>query len=115
MSGITIITEHLCREVELGQLVGFGTFCTFIFTGGLLLFKLIYKLETNKFMRRLIIWSSVFIIGVYIWFLISQINSYNTTHMEYTITIDDSVGFNDFHKKYEIISVNGDEYRVVER
>lgn len=40
---------------------------------------------------------------------------YNTTHMEYTITIDDSVGFNEFYDKYEVISVDGEKYRVIER
>lgn len=35
--------------------------------------------------------------------------------MEYIVTVDDGVGFNDFHEKYEIISTDGIEYRVVEK
>lgn len=52
---------------------------------------------------------------LYIAFVGFEIKQYNTTHMEYTITIDDSVGFNEFYDKYEVISVDGEKYRVIER
>jgi hypothetical protein len=52
---------------------------------------------------------------MYVVFWVFQINNYNKTHIEYTVTIDDSVSFDDFHEKYEIVSVNGNEYRVVEK
>ena len=34
---------------------------------------------------------------------------------QYNIVIDDSVSFNDFHEKYEIVSIDGNEYRVKEK
>lgn len=37
---------------------------------------------------------------------------YNTSAL---VTIDDSVNFNEFMKKYEILSANGDLYEVIER
>lgn len=50
-----------------------------------------------------------------LFFWTGVINKFNTTHMEYTVIVDDSVSFNDFHAKYEIISTNGNEYRVAEK
>lgn len=40
---------------------------------------------------------------------------YNTFHTEYEVTIDDSVGFNEFIDRYEIISADGNVYTVIER
>ena len=40
---------------------------------------------------------------------------YNTFHTEYKITIDDSVSFNEFTDRYEIVSQDSDVYTVIER
>ena len=58
---------------------------------------------------------SVLVVILYIVTLVVQINGYNKTHMEYTVTVNDNVSFNDFHEKYEIVSVDGEEYRVKEK
>lgn len=118
MNGITIIEEHLCRAVELPALIGMGIFITFLFSGGLLLYKLMWKsdlIKNTKKEKTTIIICSVLLVIMYVVFWVVQINGYNDTHMEYTVTIDDSVNFNDFHTKYEIVSVSGNEYRVVEK
>ena len=39
---------------------------------------------------------------------------YNTFHTEYKVTIDDSVSFNEFNSRYEIVSQDGDVYTVIE-
>lgn len=118
MNGITIIEEHLCRVVELLELIGIGIFITLLFVGILLLYKFIWKHDLvvkDKKAKITIIVSSILLAVMYIVCWLSLIFNYNKTHMEYTVTIDDSVSFNDFHTKYEIVSVNGDEYRVVEK
>lgn len=44
-----------------------------------------------------------------------MISTTRKTITEYTITIDDSVGYNEFTEKYEIISHKGDTYVVREK
>lgn len=115
MNGVTIIEEHLCRVVEMPELICVGIFITLLFIGALLLYRLIYKCNmANKKDKIATIVCSAFLVIVYVVFCVVQINHYNNTHMEYTVTVDDSVSFNDFHAKYEIVSVDGDRYRVKE-
>ena len=116
MNGITIVEEHICRVVELPSLIGIGIFITLLFAGALLLYRGLCKYDlVDKKGKTISVVCSILIIVMYVTFWVVQINNYNDTHMEYTVTIDDSVSFNDFHAKYEIVSVNGDEYRVVEK
>ena len=116
MNGITIVEEHLCRIVELPALIGLGIFITLLCFGEIVMFVFMYN-QSNKDTRNKILsyGSTVFIVIMYFIFWIVQINNYNDTHMEYTVTVDDSVSFNDFHAKYDIISINGNEYRVAEK
>ena len=115
MDGITIITEHLCRVIGFGELIGTGILITLLTCGALFLYRFMYKTDTCETNKKIAIVCSVLLIAMYVWFWVFQIDKYNTTHTEYTVTVDDSVSFNDFHTKYEIISVNGNEYRVVEK
>ena len=116
MEGITILSEHLCRVVELRELIGAGIFVTLICVGGLFVYRWMYKYsDKDKQTKTLYFACSTLLVIGNIWFCIAQIDDYNTTHMEYTVTVDDNVGFNDFYEKYEIVSVNGHEYRVVEK
>lgn len=114
MNGITIIEEHLCRVVELSSLIGIGIFMT-ILCGGILAFYHWAIKHCDNSTKKAARVCSIFIIIIYIIIVAIQINGYNETHMEYTVTVDDSVSFNDFHEKYEIISVDGEEYRVKEK
>lgn len=118
MNGITIIEEHLCRVVELPALIGIGIFTTLLVVGALLLYKLMWKynlVDKKKKEKITTIVCSILLVVMYIVCWVVQISNYNKTHMEYTVTVDDSVSFNDFHAKYEIVSVNGNKYRVVEK
>lgn len=116
MDGITIVSEHLCRVVELPALIGIGILITLLCCCALLLYRFMYKHSlVDKKGKTTTIVCSMLIVVMYVAFWIIQINQYNKIHMEYTVTVDDSVSFNDFHAKYEIVSVNGNEYRVVEK
>ena len=114
MNGITIIEEHLCRATELQSLIGIGIFMT-ILCGGILAFYYWAIKHCDNNTKKAGQICSILISILYIITWAVQIDSYNKTHMEYTVTVDDSVSFNDFHEKYEIISVDGNEYRVKEK
>lgn len=116
MNGITIVEEHLCRVVELPSLIGIGIFMSLLIVGVLALYRLAYKNSTKDKSTKILTWCcSIFLVILYIATWGHQICMYNKTHMEYTVTIDDSVSFNDFHAKYEIVSVTGNKYRVLEK
>lgn len=116
MNGINIIEEHFCRVVDLPELIRLGIFVTLLVCGALLLFRGACKHKlVDKQGKNMIIIGSILLVVMYVVFWVVEINKYTDTHMEYTVTIDDSVSFNDFHTKYEIVSVNGNEYRVLEK
>lgn len=115
MNGVTIIAEHLCREISLSGLIIAGITITLLVVFVLAIFKAEYKSITNKCEKIIISVSTILIIVLYPFGLKGLIDDYNDTHMEYTVTVDDGVDFNDFHEKYEIISTDGIEYRVVEK
>ena len=116
MNGITVIEEHLCRAGELSAFIGIGIFITLLVAGTLLTYRLMYKKNlVDKSGKIAIIICSVLIIIVYSAFCVGQVIKYNTTHMEYTVTVNDNVSFNDFYEKYEIVSIDGNEYRVKEK
>lgn len=115
MNGITIVEEHLCRVIDFGELIGYGIFITLIICAALFFYRFMYKTETTEATKKLSIVCSMLLVVMYVLFWMFQIVKYNTTHMEYTVTVDDNVSFNDFHAKYEIVSVNGNEYRVLKK
>ena len=73
------------------------------------------NINNDKALKNTALFCTGIAVVLYIVFIGFEIKQYNTTHMEYTITIDDSVGFNEFYDKYEVISVDGEKYRVIER
>lgn len=116
MNGITIVEEHLCRAVELSSLLGAGIFVTILVAGILAFYYMIYKYsDKSKSTKKSAISCSCFIVILLIITWAVQIYNYNRTHMEYTVTVADSVSLNDFHEKYEIISIDGNKYRVKEK
>jgi hypothetical protein len=114
INGITIIEEHLCRVVELRALIGIGIFITLL-CGGMLAFYYWASKNCSNGDKKAARICSILIIILYIITWTVQIYNYNKTHMEYTVTVEDNVSFNDFHEKYEIVSVYGNEYRVKEK
>lgn len=48
-------------------------------------------------------------------FLCLTPNKYDISHIEYKVTIDDSVSFSEFNAKYEILDQEGKIYTVRER
>lgn len=113
MDGITIIEEHLCRQLSLQRFISIGFFITLLCVGTLFLYRFMWSTSTKTKSDKIVyLTSSTLIIGALIMFWCVQTNTYSTTHMEYTVTVDDTVGFNEFHEKYEIITQNGEEYRV---
>ena len=115
MDGITILAEHFCRGIELEGLIAY-----FLFFGLLIAFVVVFyiyviKTTHDEVTRNIALICLAILVVIFVVFSVFEIKDYHTTHMEYTITIDDNVGFNEFYNKYEIISVDGETYRVIEK
>ena len=113
MNGITIIEVYLCRLVELEQLIAVCMIYTLFCIGAFAFYRWDYKNNTRNH-KKLDVLCIVGIVILCILLWADQIYKYNKIHYEYMIEVDNSVTFNDFFGKYEIISVNGSMYRVRE-
>ena len=113
MRGITIVEEHLCRVVELEQLITICVFFTLLCVGAFAFYRWDYK--NTKYHKKLDILCAIGIVILCIALWADQIYKYNTIHMEYTVVVDNTVSLNDFCEQYEIVSMNGNEFRVIEK
>ena len=103
MNGITIIEEHLCRVVDMTSLIASGILITLLCIGGLAFYRFMYKSCSKSKATKILVWYfSVAIVIMNIVFWVIQISNYNETHFEYTIEVDDSVGFNDFFDSLDV-------------
>ena len=114
MDGITIVEQLMYRGIEIGGLIAILFIITSLSILYLVIGIIIYR-RTDKSTKITIRYCSIItiIINVIIWYCL--IDSYNNIHVEYKVIIDDSVGFNEFYEKYEIISINGNIYTIAEK
>ena len=116
MNGITIIEEHFCRQMSLPAVIFGGCTMTVMCISLLSLCGFMVKTLAATKIEKILYWLlSKFTIVACIAFWFFCINAYNTTHIEYTVILDDTVNFNEFYERYEVISENNDEYRIKER
>lgn len=121
MNGVTVITEILCRERSLKDVLGTGIFTSVLMLLAIFVYwKFIYfgfkKSCTHP--KELTI-AQVFLVMFSLFFIlltiigdISLYRQYHNTHMEYEIVIDDSASFNEVTSVYDILSRENDIYRV---
>lgn len=69
MNGVTIIEEHLCREVELVGLIVLGIFITLLIGGALLLYCRLYNDSLDKKLKTATIICSIALVVMYVVFL----------------------------------------------
>lgn len=103
MDGVTILTEH-----TVSNLTASGIFFTILLTALALMLLclahdgggcLFWTIGTATIIVAFLSWCAV-------WY------GATTSHTEYTVTIDDTVSYNEFTKTYEIVSEEDGIYRV---
>lgn len=115
MEGVTILTEHLCRPINGGTAIFVGLFAIVLLIGAIFFSREIYRKTTKTWKHKLVFGLGIaLIVLIGIAGLTSIYFNYADTHIEYVVTIDDSVGFNEFFDKYEIVSQDGQLYTVKE-
>lgn len=123
MNGVTIMSEILCHERSLKDVLGTGIFTSTLMLLGIFVYwRFLYpgfkKSCTHpkdlSIAKTFLAMFSLFFIVLTIIGDISLYRQYHNTHMEYEIVIDDSVRFNDVMSTYEILDHYKNEgvYRV---
>ena len=103
MDGVTILTEHTASNLTASD-----TFFTILITA--LAFMILYLAHNGG---GCLFWT-IGIVTVIVAFLSWCAAWYGatTSHTEYTVTIGDTVSYNEFTKNYEVISEDDGVYRV---
>lgn len=114
MDGVTILSEMSVRGEELAFVIAW-IILTIVFIVSKIADTITHwhyselKTKITSVICTVIFCGLPFMVAVYL------CRSHNTFHTEYKVTIDDSVGFNEFTECYEILSNDGDIYTVIER
>jgi len=111
MDGITILSEYTYNKMTLNRCILSSCGLIFLFIIIVIVSYKAYKEDHSllEFIITLII--ALFFISSAI---VSYINDYKITYTDYDVTIDDSVGFNEFYESYEIVSKDEDVYTIRE-
>ena len=121
MNGVTIMSEILCHERSLTDVLSTGIFASALTLLAIFAYwKFIYpgfkKSCTHpkdlSIAKAFLAMLSLFFVVLTIIGDISLYRQYHNTHMEYEIVIDDSVSFNEVTSVYDILSRENDIYRV---
>ena len=113
MDGVTILSEISCRGTDLFAV---------IVSYSMVIFAAMYCMsgivETWRYFHRFVnyvfVCGALLFIGGILFVSVGLTCRYKTFHTEYTVMVNDTVGFNEFYNHYDIISQDGDIYRVKE-
>lgn len=112
MNGVIVHTEHIYRDMPISSLIAVIVLCAVAIGFATVLYSEALKKKPAKK------WIAHIEMGVVVVLVILLVAAaaYETQviNKEQVVTIDDSVGFNEFFDRYEIISVDGNLYTVRE-
>ena len=114
MNGVTILSEMSVRGEELWVVIAW-VLLTIAYIVGAIWDNVEYW-HYSGWGTRITGIVGALIVGVLTSMVaVGLCDEYNTFHTEYKVTIDDSVGFNEFTECYKILSNDGDVYTVIEK
>lgn len=117
MNGVTILEEHVYRDIPLW---GFIVICViFSFMAGLSIWAFCreYKLYRHKKKIRNYVtdhFQLLLVIFIVTLAIFLSYHNYKTVYTDYKVRVDDSVSLNEFINNYKIISYDGDIYTARE-
>ena len=114
MSGVTIISETNTSAPPVVLLILLGISALGVIIATVTIIGALWKCLTIFGRAFIILLVACFvIIDAGLW--AGTLTKDNSKNIQYTVTVDDTVNFNDFMSKYEIIKQQGDTYVVRER
>lgn len=114
MDGVTILSEMSVRGENLGFVITW-IILTIVLIASKIADTIIWWHYSELKTKITSIICTVIVCGLPLMIAVDLCRSYNTFHTEYKVTIDDSVGFNEFTSRYKILSNDGDVYTVRDR
>lgn len=114
MDGITILSEMSVRGCELWKVI-IWVLLTIAYIVGMILDNVEHWHYSGWGTRIMGIIGALMVGALTSMVAVCLCYGYNTFYTEYKVTIDDSVGFNEFNSRYEIISNDGDVYTVIDK
>lgn len=114
MDGVTIISEVIYQEIDLPHMI---TCIAWMVLAVVFIVYNVSKLwrRVGRYEKLMLVMALILTFSVIAHIGVSTFNSYNKTHTEYEVIIDNTVGVNEFREFYEIISQDGDIYKVREK
>ena len=110
MNGVEILSSETIYNTILPEWsIGVGLGCGFIFVI-LMMVSIVNEHDIGFILSIIAIIASIVVAG-----LGDVTNKNSVDHIEYKVTIDDSVSMNEFLDKYEILDQEGKIYTVKER
>jgi hypothetical protein len=114
MDGVTILSEMSVRGEDLWIVIAWWLLTIAYIACGI--WDNVESWRYSEWRTRIVgIICSLMVGSLILVIAVGLCTEYNTFHTEYEVTIDDSVGFNEFTDWYEIVSQDGDVYTVIER
>lgn len=114
MYGVNILSEMSVRGEELGVVVVWCLLTIVYIVCGI--WDNVEHWRYSGWGTRITSIICILIVGLLVLVIaVGLCVEYDTFHTEYEVTIDDSVGFNEFTNRYEIVSQDGDVYTVIEK
>lgn len=112
MSGITIIAEHIYREATIPIILFVGIMLGALCIVETVLCKKLFIMSKHKISKVFCALFPIACITLSLVVMRGVFQQYNTFHVQYTITVDDTVGFNEFFDNFRIITQNRNHYIV---
>ena len=112
MEGITILSEQITRGCPIGLFVALCVLCICICGLVVLASLTVWGDESTPLVFKILI--SVLIFAMMFGLVIGliELSTEMQLYTKYQITIDDTVGFNEFHSQYGIINQDGQIFTV---
>ena len=114
MSGVTIVEEIVCREMELTAVIGTSVLFSILVSLGFVMYWSMYKHTQSKATKNTIIVCSILLLALLMYVVGFNIGQYNKTHMEYIVDVTDEASYLEFTDTYTVIARDGNRFRVIE-
>jgi hypothetical protein len=114
MDGITILSEMSVRGEDLWIVIAWWLL-TIVYIA-CCIWDNVERWRYSEWCTRIVsIICALMVSSLILMIAVGLCVEYSTFHTEYEVTIDDSVGFNEFTDRYKIVSKDCDVYTVIEK
>lgn len=114
---MTVIQEIVCRQTSLRNAIFVLVVLFIALCGSTGVFVCEWFNKPKKSRMEKAVWwlGLVLMLLMFVYACVYYVQAYNNTHTEYIVDIDEGFNFQEFHNKWEIVSQEGEYYRIREK